>query len=271
MTSEQEHVLTVDQLPDDPTKMPPPYWRGSGAIFHLSDALQELEHLMHKLMPVHADTELRLDKHYEKYPEPSDNDEDFQEEFADIVDELWALEHRVKLKAELACLMSAIQTEDDLNQFCVFNLHKDIAESIEKLSPSEKLLVASAVVGNPGVKGKVVFEAIRKLVGWRNAFAHGHCVDRPTKSLRHNHLISSEEYPGVPSALRDTIDLVSAFTLVSGYLREISLNPYTAGKSLDVEEIGQHLDALKRFTIEGNSNVYTITYEGSELNLAPDT
>jgi len=152
MSIEPERFLSVDQLPDDPMKMPPPYWRGSGAIFHLSDALQELECLLHQLIPVHADTESRLEKHFEKYPE-QDDDEEAQEEFADIADSLWALEHKMKLKAELACLMSAIQSEDDLNRFCVFNLHKDIAESIEKLSPAEKLLVASAASGSIGVKG----------------------------------------------------------------------------------------------------------------------
>lgn len=260
MTNKQEPVLTADQLPDDPTKMPPPYWRSSGAIFHLSDALQEIESLFHQLIPVHADTESRLDKYYEKYPGLRDDDEDAQEEFADILDDLWALEYKIKLRAEIACFMSAIEMEDDLNSFCVFNLHKDIAESIEKLSPTEKLLVASTAVGYPGVKGKVVFDEVRKLVGWRNAFAHGHCVDRPTKSLRHNHLIPPEEYPGVPSALRNTIDLVSAFLRVNEYLRAISVNPYTAGKSADVEGVSQSLDALKRFTIEGNSDVYTIAY-----------
>ncbi|CAH1385362.1 hypothetical protein [Candidatus Nitrotoga sp. M5] len=260
MSIEPERILSVDQLPDDPMKMPPPYWRGSGAIFHLSDALQELERLMHQLIPVHADTESRLEKHFEKYPEQDDDDEEAQEEFADIADGLWALEHKIKLKAELACLMSAIQSEDDLNRFCVFNLHKDIAEPIEKLSPAEKLLVASAASGSIGVKGKAVFEAVRKLVAWRNTFAHGHCVDRPTKSLRHNHLISPDEYPGVPSALDNTINLVSAFLLVNEHLRVASANPYTGGASVEVQEINRAMTALKQFTIAGNSHVYSINH-----------
>jgi NAD(P)-dependent dehydrogenase (short-subunit alcohol dehydrogenase family) len=268
MTDEKRPISTVDQLPDDSMSMPPPYWRGSGAIFHLSSALQELASLLHQLILVHTETELRLDRHFEKYPEQRDDDEDVHEKFADIADSLWALEHRIKLKAELTCLMSAIQSEDDLNQFCVFNLPKDTAESIEKLSPTEKLLVASAACGSLGVKGKAVFEAIRKLVTWRNAFAHGHCVDRPTKSLRHNHLISPDEYPGVPSELRDTIDLVSAFLLVHDHLRAISLNPYTRGKSLDVEEITQALAGLKRFTVDGNSHVYTIAMPMTPSNTA---
>jgi hypothetical protein len=115
------------------------------------------------------------------------------------------------------------------------------------------------------VKGTVVFEAIRKLVAWRNAFAHGHCVDRPTKSLRHNHLIPPDEYPGVPSALRDVADLVGAFLLVTDHLRAISLNPYTGGKSWDVEEIRKSVEMLRRYQCEGNNSVYTIIYAGDPV------
>jgi hypothetical protein len=45
---EEEPILTVDQLPDDPLKMPPPYWRSGGAIFHIQDALEELVVLLQK-------------------------------------------------------------------------------------------------------------------------------------------------------------------------------------------------------------------------------
>jgi len=33
-------------------------------------------------------------------------------------------------------------------------------------------------------------------VSWRNLRPHGHCVDRTTKTLRHNHLIHPDDYPG---------------------------------------------------------------------------
>jgi hypothetical protein len=260
MVDEQKPIPAVDQLPEDPLKMPPPYWRSSGAIFHIRDSLQDLIGLLGELIKIHANTEAELENYFHRHPEFSEENEEENEEFADICECLWNVEHKIKLKAELACLMSAIQAEDCLNAFCVFNVHKDIAESIEKLSPTEKLLIASAAVGKSGVKGTVVYEGIKKLVGWRNAFAHGHCVDRPTKSLRHNHLIPPEEYPGVPSALRDTIDLVSAFILVDSYLRDISLNLYTAGKSWDVEEIRESMKELYKYVCEGNNHVYTITY-----------
>ena len=262
MAKDGETILTADHLPDDPLKMPPPYWRASSAIFHLEDALEGLQILLQELIPVHADTEARLEAYYQTYPESHHEGDEGREEFAEIIDNLRIIEHKIRLKAELACLMSAIQAEDHLNEFCVFNLHKDIAESIEKLSLPEKILVACAAVGSPGVKKMVVFEAIQKLVGWRNAFAHGHCVDRPTKSLRHNHLISPDEYPGVPSSVREVTELVRAFLLVSDHLKAVSLNPYTSSRSVNVEDIRASLEMLRRYQFDGSNIVYTIVLAG---------
>jgi hypothetical protein len=263
MANDDDRIVSVDQPPEDPLKMPPPYWRGGGAIFHLEEALRELERLLQELLPIHAKTEVHLDEYYEKHPEENPCEE-VLEEFAEITAKLGDMEYRIKLKAELACLMSAIETEDNLNQFCVFNLHKDIAESIEKLSPPEKLLIAAAAVGKPGVKDTSVFEAIRRLSAWRNAFAHGHCVDRPTKSLRHNHLIPPNEYPGIPSALAEMRELVGAFLRVSDYLKTISMNPYTKGESTNVEEIRESLTRISRYRFDGNNYVYDVTISEAE-------
>lgn len=269
MAEDGETILTAEQLPDDPLKMPPPYWRSVGAIFHLEEALVGLHTLLQELIPVHADTESRLDAYYQKYPENRHQSDEAREEFAEIIDNLGVIEHKIRLKAELACLMSAIQAEDHLNRFCVFNLHKDIAESVEKLSPPEKLLVACAAVGSPGVKKMVAFEAIQKLVSWRNAFTHGHCVDRPTKSLRHNHLISPDEYPGVPSSVREVMVLVRAFLLVSDHLKAVSLNPYTSSGSVNVEDIRASLEMLRRYQFDGDNIVYTIALAGGVTSNLP--
>ena len=183
-----DRAVRLDQIPDNPLDMPPPYWRGSSAIFHILDALKDIPHLLSKLIRVHERTELKLEKYYEDYPNELSEDDSALEKFEDICNKLWEMEHQIKLKAEIAILMSAIQAEDAINCFCVFNLHKDIAESVENLSPAGKLLVASATIGKTNTKGTAVYESAKKLSVWRNAFAHGHCVDRPTKSLRHNHL-----------------------------------------------------------------------------------
>jgi hypothetical protein len=253
-----KRILTTDQLPDDPFQMPPPYWRGSGAIFHIEAALADLVALLRDLVPLHADIESRLGDHYEQYPDYDEGNEQALEEFAEICSDLWDHEHQIRLKAELASLMSAIEAEDELNRFCVYNLHRDISESIEKLSPPEKLLIASASVDKPGLKGDSVFEAIRKLSAWRNAFVHGHCVDRPTKSLRHNHLIHPENLPGVLEALATMRELVGAYLRVSDYLCGISLNPYTGTGCSNIEDIRGLLKEISDYHFDGSSYVYDV-------------
>ena len=71
-----DQTVTLDQLPNDPLLMPPLYWRGSGAIYHILDALIDLPHLLSELIPVHERTEARLDAYYQKHPDqPSDEDD----------------------------------------------------------------------------------------------------------------------------------------------------------------------------------------------------
>ena len=263
-SNEHAKVMTLEQLPDNPLTMPPPYWRSSGAVFHVLDALESLISLLEKLLPVHEQTELQLEEYYKS--NPNENDDPDLENFSGICDELWSLEHKIQLKTEIAVLMSAVAAEDRLNMFCVFNLRKDVAESIEKLSLSEKLLIATAVVEQPSVKGDTVFEALKKLTQWRNAFAHGHCVDRPVKSLRHNHLISPSTYPGVPDSLAKLKELVSGYLRLSDYLKSISVNPYTSGGSVEVEEIRGYLTEISHYTFDvfGNSSdVYLPFYKSN--------
>lgn len=258
-------IETKDQLPVDPLQMPPPHWRGSGAIFHLEAALEDLVEFLRDLIPLHAATEARLSEHYDRFPEPNEENEVELEEFSEICDDLWDHEHQIRLKSELASLMGAIEAEDQLNRFCVYNLHRDIAESIERLSPPEKLLIASASVGASSSKGGSVLEATKKLSTWRNAFVHGHCVDRPTKSLRHNPLIHPENFPGVLEALATMRELVGAYLRISDCLCRISKNPYTAAASGNVENIRKLLNEVSSYKFAGNSYVYDVTLNEASL------
>jgi len=243
--NESSRPLSLDQIPEDPLAIPPPYWRSTGAIFQIQDALEDITTLLYDIISVNNETNIELEDYYEKFPYEEDHPE--LEKFGDIVDDLIMLEHKIKIKAELVIFMSAIQSEDKINKFCVYNLHKDIAESIEKLSPPEKLLIASASVGVKDIKGKAVFDSISKLSSWRNAYAHGHCVDRPVKSLRHNHLIPPTEYPNVPNSIINMKEMVERFINVDEYLREISLNSYTSGISGEVEDIKDLLGEISRY------------------------
>ena len=234
----------------------PPYWRSGGAILHLEMALDELRDAIERLIVIHRET----DKLYDKLIRENGGEElaDDDERSFEIFDPLMTAEDPVKFKADLASLMNAIEAEDQLNMFCFFNLPQDMAQSIERLSPPEKLLVAAAAVGKPGVKQTAIFEGVKRLSNWRNAFAHGHCVDRTTKSLRHNHLIHPKEFPGVPKYISNMRDLVRAFLRLSDYLRKISVNDYTRRKSTNVESVRKLLSRVCKYQFNGDM-VYSIT------------
>ncbi len=262
MTDNEPRFVSVDELPDDPFAMPPPYWRSSGAVFHILKALEEISNQLSTLVSVNAQTSKKLRHYFAKYASNKKSGRKKEDKdnavFSRICDELWSVEHDIKLECERAILMCAITAEDGLNTFCVYNLHRDLAETIEKLSSPEKLLVASGALGKHGVKTTDVYAGAKRLTGWRNAFAHGHCVDRPVKSLRHNHLIGPDEYPGVPNAIKDVIQQVGSYLAIEKYLRSISLNSYTSGNSYDDERIEKYLVEVRRYSFSGNEHTYSL-------------
>jgi hypothetical protein len=172
--------------------------------------------------------------------------------FSQIIRDLAELEHQIQVKALVAVLMSAIEAEDAINRFCVYNIHKDVAESLERLQPPDKLLVAAGMVGQDIGKGQAIYGNMKALTQWRNAFAHGHCVDRPTRSLRQNYLISPDQYPGIISHLSELRRLVSGHVRVSEYLAAISKNAYGAGGSVEVVRLKEVLAEIGRYRFIGD-------------------
>jgi hypothetical protein len=215
-----------------------------------------VDHLQ-SLIPLHANTEQELDRYFSRSPAPPEDDEEFYEICSDLLD----LEQEIMLDVDITLLMAAIAAEEKINRFCVYNLHQDVSETLEKLSPTEKLKVLSALMVNADVRGCHVYAALKQLTSWRNAFAHGHCVDRPTRSLRHNHLISPEHYPGVPDSVAKCVNLLEGFLTISSYLESISKNPYTSSGSVEIAEIKALLERVKQFRITGNQNMYDIVID----------
>jgi uncharacterized protein YdcH (DUF465 family) len=259
MSDQEVLFISTDQLPDDPMTMPPPFWRGSGASFHIEDALKNLIPLLKKLMVALEKADTKFDRFFEQH---SDLDDMPEELFANIYEGVWLLEHKIHLKTEIAVLMSAIEIEDRINRFCVYNLHKDVSETIEQLSVTEKLLLLTTITANKSIKGNSIYEALKKISSWRNAFVHGHCVDRPTKTLRHNHLIAPENYPSPPTVIKLTLELVEGFLKVDDYLSQISINPYTKMKDVDDAKIRKHLQDIARFkfTMVAENPIYLMEY-----------
>jgi hypothetical protein len=252
-----EHPVSADNLPEDPLSMPPPYWRSSGAIFHVRSALRTLEQHLNRLAKLSGQIQVELADFHRRHQSKAAQVA-AKEEYKNILHRALPTEVRIRLSCEIICLMSAIEAEDCVNCFCVFNLHKHIAEGIERLSLPEKLTVACTCLGAPDVKGLRVYESARKLVAWRNAFAHGHCVDRPTKSLRSNHLITPDELWSAPAVVRDAKFMASAYLEIADHLRAHSKNAYTASKNWDDEEVKKSLRRLSRFVFTGPNANYSL-------------
>lgn len=249
-------MKTALELPEDPLKMPPPYWRSSGTVFQILSALSDLVQHLESLTEIHSEVESNLTQYFKNNPEIVEDDE----EFLDITEPLWEIEHKIKLKCELAVFMTAIHLEDRLNMVIAYNLDKAIAEISEKLSPSEKLQMLAILLTKESVKGKRPFEAVKNFSSWRNAYAHGHCTDRPTKSLRHNHLIKPVDYPSVPKELEFLKNRIDDYLVIKEYLSSISINKYTKSNSVEDDEIKFLINKIKKFGFkyEGNGDVYEL-------------
>lgn len=247
----------MDQFPENSISY---CWRESRAIFHLSDALHDLESLLHQFIPIHA-AYAALPLHGESHNESHDQDEISDRETSSIISEFWAHEEKIRFKTELVCLMSAIKTEDNLNKFIAFNRPGDIEVNFEKKSRSKKVKLVLQLVGSSLEEGGAVLEeSSERLAVWRNAFAHGHGTDRKAEPLLANHQPTSAEYLNFPSELRNAIDFVLAYLSVDNFLRSNSRHTFTARISNEAETIKRRLEIIKRFVVKESGNNYTIFY-----------
>lgn len=217
--------------------------------------------LLKDLPRTHARTERGLDQFYARFPTRRSSESiEAINQFDEIVKDLWILEHKIILKTQLVVLMTAIQVEELVNKFSVFNLPRELVETIERLSPAEKLTAGASALGRRKVRATSAYEAVQELMSWRNAFAHGHCVDRPTKSLRHNHLISPDEYPGVPDSIALMLKLTAGYTRLVEYIRKISINPYTRRRDLEWEDALDSFKTVARYKFSGGNLAYDVTF-----------
>lgn len=96
-------------------------------------------------------------------------------------------EHRAAARANLYKLIVAICCEESLNRFSYFELPREISDVIEKLPSTEKILLASAFLKQPGMKSTQVYADLKSICDFRNRFAHGHNPQMSPKTLRTNH------------------------------------------------------------------------------------
>lgn len=229
-----------------------PYWRSNGAIFIVLKSLAEVERVLASMLREQRIVDGKLEVFFAKYPDetnPLDSEEAMQE-FGDICERLWDIQSNLSCSTRTAILMSIIELESTINKFCYFNLGETVTDSIEGLSLTAKLEVAHRVLALPEFKGTHQHRAIRALVNWRNAFAHGKCTDMPHNSIRDNHLTTPDNYPEPGDEVQEMLNLLRDYLVVCQHLHKISKHPYTAGHSVELNEIDDWLVRLRTFQFE---------------------
>ena len=229
-----------------------PFWRSNGAIFIVLKSLAEVEQVLNKMLREQRIVDSKLDAFYAKYPpETDESDSDkAMEEFGDICERLWSLEADLSCCTRTAILMAIIELESTVNMFCYFNLGETVTDAIENLSLVAKIDVAHRALALPDFKGTHQHRAVRTLLNWRNAFAHGKCTDMPVGSIRENHLKEPEKYPDPGNEFQEMLSLLRDHLLVSQHLRKVSKHPYTSGYPVELNEVEDWLEKLRTFQFD---------------------
>jgi hypothetical protein len=229
-----------------------PFWRSNGTIFIVIKSLAEAEQVLNKMLREQRIVDSKLAVFYAKYPSETDEaeSEEAMEEFADICERLWNLEADLSCYTRTAILMAIIELESAVNMFCFFNLGETVTEAIENLSLGAKLEVAHRALTLSDFKGTHQHRAVRTLLNWRNAFAHGKCTDMPIGSIRENHLKKPEKYPYPGSEFQEMLSLLRDYLVVSQHLHKTSKHPYTSGYPVELNEVEDWLDKLRTFQFD---------------------
>ncbi len=243
-----------EQYSDDPLKMPPPYWEDSDALDQLIRSIEIVE----ELLPILSEEGDRISPlvdlyHEKKAKEGTDYDAEF-EEFGIISDDFMNFELAIVSYSNLCVLMCGISAETLINKFCVYNFHRDISDPLETLSPPDKLIIVSGLIGFHGVKSTAPYEAIKQLSKKRNAYAHGHCIDRPISSMRKNHL--RNELSGIQNAEKSIENMAAAikwYLCVHDYLCKITKNHYVIGvdDEVNTKKIRELLNKITSYSFHG--------------------
>src|SRR5260370_31889484 len=244
--SQEDKVYTIeDEEPDasdlagteyeDLDDFPGPFWRDNGAASIIIKSLDEIKELLTKMIEEWRVVKKKLQAFYAEFPffdeytSPYEQDALAQEVFYEIIGDFRLLEHDLACCTRTAILMAAIDLETCVNRFCYFNLDESTTNEIERLNPTEKLTIIHKVLGLGDFKGTSQYEAVKALVNWRNAFAHGKCTDMPTRSLKDNHLSEPQKRPKPGDRLHEVIKCLKYYDVVYSHLNETSEHSYTSG------------------------------------------
>jgi hypothetical protein len=190
-------------------------WRQPGVAQGLVFTLAEVIDALLKLVDKRASLDVVCTVEVPSDDEPCDC-------YLAELSELLSLEGIVELRCAISSLLAAIACEGMLNQFCFFNFGEELSESIEKLQPTEKLVIASSVLGHENAKADHLYGLLKNLSSWRNRFAHCHNPDTPSNSLTRNHVTISDNMKTFEDLFSEFPKHLRAYTELASWLTEKS-------------------------------------------------
>jgi len=249
-------------IPENPNDMPPPYWDDCGSIDQLIRGMETVIPTLDALQKEIETIDPLLEKWDKQREVLGDSFDSEGKQFNEIHADYIGYVHAIVSHSDLAILMAAITMESLINKFCVYNLHKDIVEPLERLNPCEKLVVALAIIGKPNFRSNAVYDDIKKLKTWRNSFVHGHCVELRSDNFMKNHLRKSSpsaldrEAPQKVEILREMIE---RFIRCYEFLDKMTINRYVVedGKE-DIGRVRELLDELRTYNFSDSEYPYEI-------------
>ncbi|QNI31210.1 hypothetical protein H7849_19245 [Alloacidobacterium dinghuense] len=154
------------------------------------------------------------------------------------------------IRIELFHLLTAISSEGLINRFCYFELPNEVSETLEKLQPTEKLLVAATFLGQSNIKSSHVYGSLKYLVGWRNLYAHGHNPGRSARSLHKNHAVfpDPEEISTLEDELSSLRKAAGCYRNVTAWLKETGTSMMTKISSFD-NEAARIIEMIEGFSV----------------------
>jgi hypothetical protein len=221
-----------------------PNWRSNGAIFVVLKSFKEIISLLGQHEEEKSEIKDKLNDHFIKHIDDMHSD-DAMIAFCEINDKLWDLESNIQSSCDAAILTSCIDIEARVNMVCFYNIGEVTTDAIETLPLVNKLEVAHRILDIPQLIGTQQYTALKELVSWRNAYAHGKCTDMNTKSLKKNHLESPEKYPDYIDSVNILTKQSSNYLYILDHLRKVSKHPKTSGKLTQHEEIRELNKELK--------------------------
>lgn len=227
-------------------------WRSNGAIFIVLHSLEDIVKNLDLLVEEQLIIEPVIDIFFAKYPtEEEAQTEEALSEFSSIQYKSDCLASRLSSLVDATILGACIKLESDINRFCYYNLGEIATESIESLSLINKLEVALGVLHFKSFKGTAEYASLKRLIAWRNAYVHGKCIDRPTKSIKKNHLEHPESYPTLYDEIKQLRTLLEDYISIKAYLIECCVRPEAVFISDEDLEIERYLEILSRYEFNG--------------------